>query len=111
MPRNSCSKRQRPNRITSTRGGTRSAREVVDEHLATIAARDDELNACNLVTDDSARAVADAVDAAVAHGADPGPLAGVPIALKDNLRTRGVDTTCSSRLRTITWAMQADMLA
>ena len=34
----------------------------------------------------------------VAAGRDPGPLAGVPIALKDNLCTRGVATTCSSRI-------------
>ena len=43
-------------------------------------------------------AAADAVDAAVARGEDPGPLAGVPIALKDNLCTRGVPTTCSSKI-------------
>ena len=43
-------------------------------------------------------AAADAVDAAVARGEDPGPLAGVPVALKDNLCTRGVPTTCSSRI-------------
>jgi aspartyl-tRNA(Asn)/glutamyl-tRNA(Gln) amidotransferase subunit A len=82
----------------AVRGGTRSAREIADEHLATIAESDPELHACNLVTDDAARAVADAIDAAVARGADPGPLAGVPIALKDNLCTRGVATTCSSRI-------------
>ena len=41
---------------------------------------------------------ADAVDAAVARGDDPGPLAGVPIALKDNICTRGIATTCSSRI-------------
>jgi aspartyl-tRNA(Asn)/glutamyl-tRNA(Gln) amidotransferase subunit A len=80
------------------RDGSRSAREVVDERLATIDARDGALNACNLVTDDAAREAADAVDAAVARGHDPGPLAGVPIALKDNLCTRGVPTTCSSRI-------------
>ena len=82
----------------AVRAGVRSAREVVDEHLATIEAREGELHACNLVTDDAARAAADAVDAAVARGEDPGPLAGVPIALKDNLCTRGVPTTCSSKI-------------
>ena len=41
---------------------------------------------------------ADEVDAAVARGDDPGPLAGVPIALKDNMCTRGIPTTCSSRI-------------
>ena len=56
------------------------------------------MHAFNLVIADAARAAADEVDAAVAAGRDPGPLAGVPIALKDNLCTRGVTTTCSSRI-------------
>jgi aspartyl-tRNA(Asn)/glutamyl-tRNA(Gln) amidotransferase subunit A len=80
------------------RAGERSARDVVDEHLARITEREPELHAFNLVTDDAARAAADAVDARVAAGEDPGPLAGVPIALKDNLCTRGVPTTCSSKI-------------
>jgi aspartyl-tRNA(Asn)/glutamyl-tRNA(Gln) amidotransferase subunit A len=81
----------------AVRGG-RSAAAVAEEHLALIRSRDDELHACNLVTDDAARAAASAVDDAVARGDDPGPLAGVPIVLKDNLCTRGVPTTCSSRI-------------
>jgi aspartyl-tRNA(Asn)/glutamyl-tRNA(Gln) amidotransferase subunit A len=47
---------------------------------------------------DEARAAAAAVDSVVADGRDPGPLAGVPVVLKDNLCTRGVPTTCSSRI-------------
>jgi aspartyl-tRNA(Asn)/glutamyl-tRNA(Gln) amidotransferase subunit A len=82
----------------SVRAGERSARSVIDEHLAAIDARDGELHAFNLVTHDEARAAADAVDARVAAGEDPGPLAGVPIALKDNLCTTGIPTTCSSRI-------------
>ncbi len=82
----------------AVRRGERSARSIVDDHLATIASRDDEIHACNAVLDDQARAAADAVDAAVARGEDPGPLAGVPVALKDNLCTRGIPTTCSSRI-------------
>jgi aspartyl-tRNA(Asn)/glutamyl-tRNA(Gln) amidotransferase subunit A len=80
------------------RAGRRSAREVVDEHLTAIEARDAGLHAFNHVMADEARAGADAVDAAVARGDDPGALAGVPVALKDNLCTRGVPTTCSSRI-------------
>ena len=38
------------------------------------------------------------LDAMVADGDDPGSLAGVPVALKDNMCTRGVPTTCSSRI-------------
>jgi aspartyl-tRNA(Asn)/glutamyl-tRNA(Gln) amidotransferase subunit A len=80
------------------RAGTRSAREVVEAHLAAIAGREDELHAFNLVLADEARAAADEVDRQVAGGEDPGPLAGVPVALKDNLCTRGIPTTCSSRI-------------
>jgi aspartyl-tRNA(Asn)/glutamyl-tRNA(Gln) amidotransferase subunit A len=82
----------------SVRAGARSAHEVLDDHLAVVDAREPEIHACNLVTADAARTTADAVDDAVARGVDPGPLAGVPIVLKDNLCTRGVPTTCSSRI-------------
>ena len=80
------------------RAGRRRARDVLEEHLARVDAREGEIHAFNLVLADEARAAADAVDAAVAAGDDPGPLAGVPIALKDNLCTRGIPTTCSSRI-------------
>jgi len=82
----------------AVRAGERSARDVLEEHLATVDDRDTELHAFNLVTRDDALAAADSVDATVAGGGDPGPLAGVPIALKDNICTRGVPTTCSSRI-------------
>ena len=82
----------------AVRDGRRTAADVVDEHLATIAAREPELNAFNLVLADEARDAALAVDRRVGGGEDPGPLAGVPVALKDNLCTRGVPTTCSSRI-------------
>jgi aspartyl-tRNA(Asn)/glutamyl-tRNA(Gln) amidotransferase subunit A len=80
------------------RSGRRSARDVLEQHLAQIDARESDVHAFNLVTADAARARADEIDAAVARGDNPGPLAGVPIALKDNLCTRGVPTTCSSRI-------------
>jgi aspartyl-tRNA(Asn)/glutamyl-tRNA(Gln) amidotransferase subunit A len=82
----------------SVRGGERSARDVIEEHLAEIAARDPELHAFNHVLEAQSRAAADAVDEVVANGDDPGPLAGVPVALKDNLCTRGIPTTCSSKI-------------
>ena len=80
------------------RAGRRTARAVVEGCLAAIAAREPDIHAFNLVLADEARAAADAIDARVASGQDPGPLAGVPVALKDNLCTRGVATTCSSRI-------------
>jgi aspartyl-tRNA(Asn)/glutamyl-tRNA(Gln) amidotransferase subunit A len=82
----------------AVRAGERSAREVVDEHLAVIDGREADIHAFNIVLADEARAAADAVDAAVATGRDPGPLAGVPVALKDNMTTRGIATTCSSKI-------------
>jgi aspartyl-tRNA(Asn)/glutamyl-tRNA(Gln) amidotransferase subunit A len=82
----------------SVRAGERSAREVVDAHLATVAANEAEVHAFNLVLADEARAAADVLDRRIAAGEDPGPLAGVPVALKDNLCTRGIPTTCSSKI-------------
>jgi aspartyl-tRNA(Asn)/glutamyl-tRNA(Gln) amidotransferase subunit A len=80
------------------RAGARAASDVAEEALATVAAENGQFNAFLSVLDDDARAQAAAVDAAVAEGRDPGPLAGVPVALKDNLCTRGHDTTCGSRI-------------
>ena len=80
------------------RSGAVRAADVIDEHLARIAAREDEIHAFNLVLADEARTAAAAIDADVAAGRDPGPLAGVPVALKDNMCTRGIPTTCSSKI-------------
>ncbi|MEZ5380424.1 MAG: Asp-tRNA(Asn)/Glu-tRNA(Gln) amidotransferase subunit GatA [Microthrixaceae bacterium] len=82
----------------AVRAGERTARDAVDESLAAIDERNGELNAFLTLTGDQARAAADAVDRKVAAGENPGPLAGVPIALKDNLVTRGVPTGCASRI-------------
>ena len=82
----------------AVRAGERSAVDVLDEHLARIDEREPEIHAFNHLLHDDARRRAEAIDAAVASGDDPGPLAGVPVALKDNLCTRGVPTTCSSRI-------------
>jgi aspartyl-tRNA(Asn)/glutamyl-tRNA(Gln) amidotransferase subunit A len=80
------------------RNGSVKAADVLEQHLARVSAREGEVHAFNLVLADEARAAAAAVDAAVAAGNDPGPLAGVPIALKDNMCTRGIPTTCSSKI-------------
>lgn len=80
------------------RAGRRSAVEVLGDHLAVVAEREAELHAFNLVLTEKATAAAAAIDARIAAGEDPGPLAGVPVALKDNLCTRAVPTTCSSRI-------------
>jgi aspartyl-tRNA(Asn)/glutamyl-tRNA(Gln) amidotransferase subunit A len=82
----------------AVRSGEGSAVTAVGEHLEAIAARDGEIHAFNLVLAEQALADAARIDARVAAGEDPGPLAGVPIALKDNLCTRGIPTTCSSKI-------------
>ena len=76
------------------RAGRSSARVRVDAFLAEIAARDGEIHAFNEVHADAARAAADAIDATVKAGRDPGTLAGAVIAIKDNIVMREGHTTC-----------------
>ena len=65
--------------------------------LERITARDAEINAFITVTAEDAARTAREVDDAIARGEDRGPLAGVPIALKDLFDTRGVRTTVGSK--------------
>ncbi|MEJ7562172.1 MAG: amidase family protein, partial [Ilumatobacteraceae bacterium] len=58
--------------------GTRPAVSVLEEHLGRIDEREGEIHAFNLVLADEARTRAAEIDAAVAAGDEPGPLAGVP---------------------------------
>ena len=83
---------------TDVRSGRRSAASVWAEHRARITHAEGDVHAFNLVLHDEAAAAAAAIDEAVAAGRDPGRLAGVPIALKDNMCTRGIPTTCSSKI-------------
>ncbi len=80
------------------REGKVTASAVLEEHLKRVDEREGEIHAFNLVTTEQARATAAEVDRAVQAGKPLGPLAGVPIALKDNMCTRGVETTCSSKI-------------
>ena len=77
-----------------------SAREVAEDALARIAAVDPEIHAFLEVTEQAALEQAAKVDAAIAEGrlAEMGPLAGVPVAFKDNMNQLGTHTTCSSRM-------------
>src|SRR5579862_1303037 len=73
-----------------------TAREVVSHALARIEAQNADLNAFVAVDGDAALEAADAVDAKVRAGRDPGPLAGIPIGVKDLEDARGFVTTKGS---------------
>jgi aspartyl-tRNA(Asn)/glutamyl-tRNA(Gln) amidotransferase subunit A len=80
------------------RAGKLRARDVTDAFLERIARQDPALGCYLLVDAEGARRRADAVDASVKAGRDPGPLAGVPLGIKDIFVTRGIETTCASKI-------------
>lgn len=80
------------------REGEISALEVTRAYLEQIDATDAALHAYRRVTPELALAQAEAVDRARAAGRELGPLAGVPVALKDIFVTQGVETTCGSAI-------------
>ncbi len=75
-----------------------TARELTDAVLARAARTEAELHAYLTIDHEGARAAADQADAEFASGTDRGPLHGIPVALKDNLCTEGVETTCASQI-------------
>jgi aspartyl-tRNA(Asn)/glutamyl-tRNA(Gln) amidotransferase subunit A len=78
-----------------------SARELTQDFFRRIEQRNPELNAYLALSPERALAQADRADAAIAKGASAdslSPLAGVPIAIKDVLSTKGVRTTCGSKI-------------
>ena len=75
-----------------------SARSITENYIETINESESDVNAFNLVTAEQALMDADEIDSKIASGETLGPLAGVPISIKDNLCTRGVETTCSSKI-------------
>jgi len=82
----------------AVRAGRESASDVVVRALDRIAATDPAIGVFLTVDRDGARRAAERVDAKRASGELLGPLAGVPVAIKDNLCTRGLRTTCASRM-------------
>lgn len=72
--------------------------EVTDSVLDRIEATDAALRAYVTTTPEAARAIAQRVDSAIASGEDPGPIAGVPLGLKDIICTKGIRSTASSKI-------------
>jgi len=77
--------------------GDITSRALTQSYLDAIAASNPKINAYITVTADEALAQADAADKRRANG-ESGPMLGVPIALKDNLCTKGTRTTCASKI-------------
>jgi aspartyl-tRNA(Asn)/glutamyl-tRNA(Gln) amidotransferase subunit A len=78
--------------------GVSSATKELSLSLDAVRARNEELHVFLYVDEAGALEAAARVDAVVAKGDDAGPLAGVPIAIKDNMCQRGVPTTCASKI-------------
>ena len=76
----------------------RSAVEITTETLQRIETLEPKLHSFLCVTADNAIASAEKVDAKIAAGETIGLLEGIPIGIKDNLCTRGIPTTCGSRI-------------
>lgn len=76
----------------------RSSVEITQEALDRIQALEPKLHSFLCVTADQALEQARQVDAKIAAGEDIGLLAGIPIGIKDNLCTKGIPTTCASRI-------------
>ena len=82
----------------AVRTGRRSALSVAEEAIARIRTRDGAIGAVTRLLDSHALEEARAVDAVVAAGGDPGPLAGVPYGVKDLFDVAGLSTTAGAAM-------------
>lgn len=75
-----------------------SAVEITESVLERIDACEEKVGAYLTVTGEQAKAAAAKVDAKIAAGEEIHPLAGIPMGIKDNICTKGVTTTCASKM-------------
>ena len=80
------------------RRGDLSSRQLLDAVLERAAFTEAQLHGYLTIDREGARRVAEAADQELAGGNDRGPLHGIPMAVKDNICTRGIETTCSSQI-------------
>lgn len=82
----------------AVRSGEVAASAVIEACLARIDAHDKSIGAFTCVTGDRARARAGEIDAMITRGEDPGPLAGVPFAVKNLFDVKGIATLAGSKI-------------
>jgi len=75
-----------------------SVKELVNDFFSKIAHKDSEINSYICITKDNAFAQAENIDKLIQNKEKLPPLAGMPIAIKDNICTKGVTTTCASKM-------------
>ncbi|MFZ2102520.1 MAG: AtzE family amidohydrolase [Oricola sp.] len=92
----------------AVKAGTMTARSVAQASLARTNDLNPHLNAFTAITAERALARAEAVDAQVAAGRDPGPLAGVPFAVKNLFDVKGLSTLAGSKINRDLAPAQAD---
>lgn len=84
--------------VKSVQNGEVTALSLVEKSLAAIEEKNGEINALITVTSEEALARAAEIDALSAEEKSKMPLCGIPIAVKDNISTRGIKTTCASKM-------------
>ena len=80
------------------KSGEVSSKELVQEKISRIKKLDSTLNTFLTVNSEKALKIADLIDNQRSSGEDLPPLAGIPLAVKDNLCTEGIRTTCASKI-------------
>ena len=80
------------------RAGQVSAEEAVKDALLQIRKKEPDIHSFVTIDEEGARRTAREIQQKISDGSCTGPLAGVPVAIKDNLCTKGLLTTCSSKM-------------